>query len=57
MLNELATIWDCDPTEAEKAIFTFSQYYFPNVKLTLKQTNFDEDMDILIAKKIAQLKS
>lgn len=55
MLTELSVIWDCDPTEAEKAIFAFSQNYFPNDTLVLKQANFDEDMDILIAKRIAQL--
>ena len=57
MLKELAATWNCDSTEAEKAIFAFSQHYFPNEKLTLKQMNFDEDMDILIAKKISKLKS
>lgn len=57
ILRELAIAWNCDSTEAEKAIFAFSQHYFPNEELTLKLKNFDEDLDISIAKKISQLKN
>ena len=53
ILDEFGNTWGCTIAEAERAIFAFSQAYFNNTDLYLKENNFTNKIDINIAQKLS----
>ena len=53
ILDEFSSTWGCTIAEAERAIFAFSQAYFNNTDLYLKENNLTNKIDINIAQKLS----